>query len=743
MDNNSVPARDYPELLQRVPAIIYTADTGKSGRWRYVSPQIRAILGFSPEEWCSDPQLWLDRIHPEDRDWVIASEAAHSAGATAAGAVEYRMIHRDGHEVWIRDDALLVRDYDDVLRWHGVLSDVTARKHVETELERRAAQQAAVARFGEYALEGAGTNELMQEAVTVAADILGVPSASVSELLANEECFVLRAGCGWPEGTIGSLRFPTGTGSQAGYAILTGRPVQVSDWEIEQRFDRFAAHRQMGTRSGLSVVIEGSQGPFGTLGAFSPEPRSFGPGDVDFLQSLANVLADAIERQTIEDDIRHRALHDSLTGLPNRVLFLDRLEQALARLRRSQSLAAILFLDLDHFKLVNDSLGHHVGDELLMATAPRLAQSVRSSDTVSRFGGDEFGILLEDIAGEHDAIEMAERIAAMFTRPFVLGGSEHFVTASIGIAVARGGELPQELIRDADAAMYRAKERGRARYELFDELMRARAIARLRVENDLRRALERGELRLAYQPIASLADGRTVGVEALLCWEHPERGDVPPAEFISVAEEIGLIEPIGRWVLEQVCRQAARWCRETPDARPPGVSVNLSAAQVANPALPDLVRSSLDASGLDPACLSLEITETTTLRELDGLIEVLAALKAIGVRLVLDDFGTGRSSLAYLTRLPLSGLKIARSFVAGVGIERGDTAVTEAIIAMSRALSLEVCADGVDSPAQAEALVGLGCGLGQGEHCGRPLNPEEVPSVLDQRFGRRAPGRGH
>jgi diguanylate cyclase (GGDEF)-like protein len=503
----------------------------------------------------------------------------------------------------------------------------------------------------------------------------------------------------------------------------------VTDLETETRFEASPMQRLMGGRSGLSVVIEGSRGPFGTLGASTSKRRTYGPGDIDFLQSLANVLADAIERQAIEDDIRHRALHDSLTGLPNRALFLDRLQHGLAQLRRRGTLAAILFLDLDHFKLVNDSLGHHVGDELLTAAAPRLTQAVRASDTVARFGGDEFGILLEDVSGEHDAIEMAERIAGMLTHPFVLDGNEHFVTASIGIAIARGDEVPEELIRDADAAMYRAKERGRARYELFDELMRARAVSRLRVENDLRRALERDELRLDYLPIVSLEDRRPVTVEAMLRWKHPERGDVPPSEFIPVAEENGLIEPISRWVLAHACRQAARWCGERPGDAPPGVAVNLSAAQVAKPDLPALVRSVLGETGLNPASLSLEIGQTSTVRELDALADALTELKAIGVRLILDEFGTGCSSLGCLTRLPMHGLKIARSFIDAVGQERRDTAVTEAIVAMSRALSLEVIAEGVDSAEQARELLRLGCRVGQGLWCGAPVAAEAV-SVL-------------
>ena len=379
------------------------------------------------------------------------------------------MRHRDGHVVWIRDDARLAPDEDGIVRWHGVLSDVSERKLVEAELEQRAAQQSAVARFGEHALEGMPTAELMQEAVARAAEFFGVEISAVLEYLPDEDVLVRRSGVGFPAPQTGEERVPAASGSQAGYTLQAMRPVIVTDWRTEDRFKQSPMLAQIGTRSGLTVVIDGPLRPFGILGVHSMVSHKFGAGDVDFLQSLANVLADALERQTTEDRIRHRALHDSLTGLPNRVLFLDRLEHALARLRRRGTRAAILFLDFDRFKLVNDSLGHQVGDELLAAAAPRLRQAVRASDTVARFGGDEFGILLEDVSGEHEAVETAERIASVFTRPFVLAGSEHFVTTSIGIALAQGDELPDELIRDADAAMYRAKERGRSRYELFDE----------------------------------------------------------------------------------------------------------------------------------------------------------------------------------------------------------------------------------------------------------------------------------
>ncbi|MBV9606399.1 MAG: EAL domain-containing protein [Solirubrobacterales bacterium] len=721
----------YSELLERVPAIVYVADPGEDGLWYYASPQIEHILGYTPAQWCADPDLWAARLHPDDREWVLTREARLAADACDGAALEYRMLHRDGRVVWIRDDSVIVRDEAGELRWHGVLSDVTERKQVEAELERRAAQQAAVAVLGEHALEGASTEELMHEAVRSAAELLGVELAAVWELLPAETELVLRSGLGWPASEFGNLRYPAAEGSQAGYTLMTGAPVVVEDWDAETRFaqPRYGERR---TGAGLSVKIEGrSREPFGVLIVQSMTPRAFAPGDVDYLQALANVLADALERQAIEDAIRERAVHDPLTGLPNRVLFVDRLEHALARLGRSEALCAILFLDLDHFKLVNDSLGHHVGDELLTAAAPRLKQALRLSDTVARFGGDEFGILLEDISSERDAIETAERIAAIFARPFVLSGSEHFVTTSIGIALARGGELADELIRDADAAMYRAKDRGRARYEVFDEGMRGRAIERLRVENDLRRALERGELRLEYQPVVSLRNFSLVGVEALVRWRHPERGEIPPSDFIPIAEENGLIEPIGRWVLERACRQAAEWYAARPDSAPLTMSVNLSAVQVTRRSLPDVVASILRSTGLDPACLSLEITETVMVRDAEGLGEVLGALKALGVRLVLDDFGTGYSSLSYLTRLPLDVLKVDRSFVDGLGSEPRDTAITETIIAMSRALSLDVVAEGVETSEHVRELSRLGCGLAQGFHFSRAVPAEEITRALE------------
>ena len=730
---------NFPELLEQVPAIVYVADSGDAGRWHYVSPQIQAILGYSPEEWLGDARLWAQRLHPDDRERVIAIELEHVGGTPNDGAVEYRMFHRNGDLLWIRDDAALVRDSDGVERWHGVLSDISEQKQAEAELARSAAQQAAVARLGEHALEGASPHELMQEVVGCVGTLLDVEVAGVLELIREDHCFILRAGVGWPAGAVGKFRSPIGNKSQSGYTILGRAPVVVPDWATETRFQQSRMLRDLGIQSGASVTIDGPAGPLGVLGVQSTQPRTYTAGDVDFLQAVANVLADALERQAIEDRIRHRALHDPLTGLPNRVLFLDRLEHALSRLERRGGLAAILFLDLDRFKLINDSLGHQIGDELLAAAAPRLKRAVRASDTVARFGGDEFGILLEDVSNERDAIEMAERIASVFTRPFVLDGSEHFITTSIGIAIARGGELPAELIRDADAAMYRAKERGSARYELFDEAMRGRAINRLRVEHDLRRALEHEELRLAYQPVVSLRDHTMVGVEALVRWDHPERGLIEPTEFIPVAEEGGLIEPIGRWVLEHACRDAVKWHRARPDSAPLGISVNLSAAQFAKGSLTELIAGVLRATGMDPASLSLEITEGLLLRDGDLVTETLRELKSTGVRLALDDFGTGYCSLGYLTRLPLDMLKIDRSFVEGLGSVDQNTAISEAIVAMSRALSLKVIAVGVETAVQASELERIGCELAQGFHFSPAVSATEITRILEHGLPRARP----
>ncbi len=578
-------------------------------------------------------------------------------------------------------------------------------------------------------MERVDISELIEQACTASTELLDLELASIGELSADGKKLRLRAGVGWPPGSFGTLTLAADPTTYAGHTLASREPVVVTDWQADERFTKSPSF-ELGARSGISVAIEGLDAPFGVFAVHATRPREYSAGDVDFVQSIANVLADALARQATEDEIRDRALHDSLTGLPNRTLFVDRLEHALARLRRGRSLAAVMFLDLDRFKLVNDSLGHHAGDEILTAVAPRLKQALRATDTVARFGGDEFGILLEDIDDVLAATQAAERIAGVFARPFVLGSTEHFVSASIGIALAHGGERADDLVRDADTAMYRAKEGGRARYELFDDELRARAVSRLRTETELRRALERRELFLEYQPVVALRDETIVSVEALVRWAHPERGLIPPVEFIAIAEETGLIESIGSWVLDEACRQAALWHAAVPDRLPVGISVNLSPVQIANATLPETVKMVMRSADLDPSTLSLEITESVLLGESARHNETLAGLRELGVHLVLDDFGTGYSSLGYLTRLPLDALKVDRAFVDGLGQDAQDTSITEAIIAMARALSLPVICEGVETEMQLAELRRMGCEQVQGYYFSRPVDARTITSML-------------
>ena len=445
---------------------------------------------------------------------------------------------------------------------------------------------------------------------------------------------------------------------------------------------------------------------------------------------------DITERKVLEAQLTRQAFHDALTGLPNRALFTDRVSHALRRRGRQHRGVVVLFVDLDDFKAINDSLGHHAGDRVLQEVGERLRTTVRPGDTVARLGGDEFAFLLEDVGDPADADEVAERVAVSLAAPMAVGGVEVALRASVGIALATEGDTAADLLRDADTAMYTAKARGGGTHERFVPAMREAAITRFELGTDLRRAIERREFVLHYQPVVDLTAGTILGFEALVRWEHPTRGLLSPASFVPAAEATGLIVWIGAWVLEEACRQAQRWQTTIPIVPPLSMSANLSARELREPGLVENVAAILARTGVDPATIVIEITETSMVEDADGAIATLGELKALGVRLAIDDFGTGYSSLSYLRRLPVDVLKLDRSFVAPAGRGDRESALVDAVFRLGRSLGLVTIAEGIEDVEQRDRLVSLGCRVGQGYLFARPMAEPEATEFL---LAHRAP----
>jgi len=436
---------------------------------------------------------------------------------------------------------------------------------------------------------------------------------------------------------------------------------------------------------------------------------------------------DVTERRALEAELAHQAFHDSLTGLANRVLFANRIEHALGRGRRHQNLFAVLFIDLDDFKTVNDSLGHAVGDELLVAVAGRIRSCIRPEDTCARLGGDEFAVMVEDLASPDSAITVSRRILQAMAKPLTIGGSDVAVQGSIGIALGSGDQNASEIMRSADLAMYRAKTEGKSRYALYEPSMHERVLERLALKADLQRATIAEEFSVHYQPIVTVQTGEIVAVEALLRWRHPERGLVLPGDFMALAEETGLVLPLGEHVLREACAQVAAWRGREHSLL--GVNVNISAKQLASRHLPDDVSGALDRAGLDPSALTLEITESTLL-DSQAVIGRLEELRALGVRIAIDDFGTGYSSLNYLRRFPVDTLKIARAFVEELGTSVDQERLVAAILRLGTTLGLESIAEGVEAEAQRDRLLALRCRYAQGFLYSHPLPAEELGGLL-------------
>lgn len=562
----------YRELVERVPAVVYSAELGAEGSWRYVSPRVEAWLGFPATDWTDNPGFWLSRVHPEDRELVSATDEETGAGDPGRPTVlEYRILDREGRSHWVRDEATVIMPSDaTIAHWSGFLVDITDRRALEEQLE-------------------------------------------------------------------------------------------------------------------------------------------------------------------------HQAFHDPLTGLANRALFANRVEHALARSVRLRTPLAVLFLDLDEFKTVNDGIGHDAGDELLVAVGKVLQECLRPVDTVARLGGDEFAILLEDLADAGAAARVADRILAAISSPFIVHGRSVGIGVSIGIAIPAGrNEDTRGILRNADSAMYAAKRRGKNRHETFAPAMHAAVAQQLELTGEIRQGIERGEFLVHYQPSVWLRDGSIAGFEALVRWQHPRRGLVLPASFIPNAEETGQIIALGKFVIENACRQARAW-QDLRPSTPLAMSINVSARQFRDESLVPSVATALAATGLDPSSLIVEITESVVMEDSEAALNRLLQLKALGVRLAIDDFGTGYSSLSYLRDLPVDVLKIDKSFVDGIAAGGQGLELVRVIVRMAKTLHLETIAEGVEHPAQAAALARMGCEQAQGYLFNRPVVPEEATQLLVS--GRRLEAR--
>jgi diguanylate cyclase (GGDEF)-like protein/PAS domain S-box-containing protein len=692
----------FRRLAESSPLGIFELD--EAGRRIYANPRLLEIV-HGPDVDAATP---IDDLPP----WNVLPEdtAARLAEWQAASATmrphsgRWRIQRHDGETRWVRFDAApLIRD-GVLTGWIGSVADVT-EEHELAEQHARLSDIIATTPDLVTMIDGQGRFTYVNEAareIWGLADTIDVRKITALDMYGASSREVVARDA-----------LPTALREGVWSGEVTLRHADGHELPVSQVV---VAHR-------------------------------LADGTVDYLSCISR---DITERREFEAQLVYQGLHDALTGLPNRVLFADRLDQALVRAARHKNVhapgpatphggtLAVFLLDLDHFKLVNDSYGHDVGDQLLLRATTRIEEALRPEDTAARFSGDEFAVLCEELTHPGQAVEFAERIAGALAAPFDLdeaagdGATRVFLTASIGIAIPSDATAtPESLLRDADAALNRAKDDGRARNVLFVEDYRQSAVHRLRTANDLHQALAEEEFRVVYQPEVSLVDGHVVAVEALVRWHHPERGLVPPAEFVPLAEETGIIVPIGAWVLDRAAEQAAVWARRSRHGVPVTVWVNLSARQLAHDDLVETVAATLARHRLGVHSIGLEITESALLEDAEHAIGMLGALRSLGVRLAVDDFGTGYSSLAYLKRLPVDQLKIDQSFVEGLATDDEASAIVGAVTGLARALGLTTVGEGVETVEQLEALRRLDCEVAQGYYFTTPQPPANITRLLE------------
>ncbi|MFQ5471755.1 MAG: putative bifunctional diguanylate cyclase/phosphodiesterase, partial [Dehalococcoidia bacterium] len=667
-----------------------------TGRVVFVNHAAEGVGGYNRSEIIGS--LFTDFLHPDERRaFTVNFRRAISSGEATPN--EYRLLSKTGETLWFRTNGRPVFEDGRFVAFRGILTDITERKRAEDALresEERFRTMGASAQDAIVMLDSDGKISFWNGA---AKRIFGYSAAEA-------------------------------IGKHLHSLLVPERDRQAS----EEGFARFRA-------TGRGPVV-GTTVEFVAIkrdGTEFPIELSVASVKVRDEWSAIGIVRDVTERKRVEEAISHLAYHDALTGLPNRSLFVDRLTVALAQARRGKRMVAVMALDLDRFKVVNDTVGHAEGDQLLRQVGEQLAGLSRDGDTVARFGGDEFMVLLPQVSGMNDAIVVAERILEALREPKTLGGKEFRVTTSIGLAVYPGdGADADSLLRGADSALYRAKEEGRDNCQVCTPAIAAERQRRLSLEQDLRRALVLDEIAVHYQPMVDIETGEIMGLEALARWKHPKHGLLPPVEFIPVAEETGLIVPLGERVLQIAARQHRAW-REK-GLRPGRLAVNFSARQIRELSTVDLVVQTLEETGLDPQHLQVEITEQTAMQDVDVTLMILAEFKMAGIRIAVDDFGVGYSSLSYLTSLPVDFVKIDRSFVRDLTSDPADAAICASIIAMSHSLKLKVIAEGVETEEQLAFLRERGGDEFQGYLFSKPLPPSGITKMLQR--GKRLPVLG-
>lgn len=679
----------FRQIAENVREVFFVI-SAKTDEILYISPTYENIWGRTCQSLYEDPQSWLGAIHPEDSFKAIATiETQFRTGEDFEE--EYRIIRPDESICWVRVRAFPVRDVmGKVNRFVGIAEDITTRKQAEEALKKSEEQFRLTFEMAPIGMAIGSLEGKFLKVNQSLCDALGYSPAELLKLSFVE--------IGYPE-----------------------------EWEIQRSLQQklidkkasnFQIEKRLIAKNGTVVdtLIK-------VLLVCDADGRPL---------HFNNQIVDITERKSMEQQLLHDALHDALTGLPNRALFMDRLQQQLKKSQNQKGhLFAVLFLDLDRFKVVNDSVGHLIGDKLLIEIARRLQKSIAPTDTVARLGGDEFTILLENITSKSEAALVAESIYQTLTFPFYIDGYELFSTASIGIALSsQGYEKPEEMLRDADLTMYSAKEQGKARYEIFDRSLRDRALQRLELETDLRRALEREEFEVYYQPITCLALGTLYGFEALARWNHPLKGSIAPADFIPICEETGLIVPLGNWLLKKACQVTRNWQLEYPDHQAVKISVNLSAQQFRDSQLTDEIINILAATGLPGNCLKLEITESVLIDNLETVTEIILSLRKHEIKFSIDDFGTGYSSLSYLHRFPVDTIKIDRSFVSQMKADGDNSAIVKAIVTLAHMLKMDIIAEGIETTAQLAQLKLLQCEYGQGFFFSKPLNEKDAEAFI-------------